>query len=116
QRLLKGFARTQGDFARQFRAAPDQASAEMLAHTLKGLAGNIGAAHLLEAVTQLEADMQDKRADETTEQHQARVQASLDITVHALQAVLADIDRLNRPRGDAADLAAQALTPLDDAS
>ncbi|MFT3857710.1 MAG: response regulator [Aquabacterium sp.] len=113
QRMLKGFAKTQQDFAEQFQSAADDTSAQMLAHTLKGLAGNIGAARLLEAVTQLEATMQTKIADETTEHHHQRIQASLAVTLDALQAVLADIDRLNRPRAEAAQ--AQQVR-LDDAT
>jgi two-component system sensor histidine kinase/response regulator len=103
QRLLKGFAKTQQDFAAQFGTAPDDNAAHMLAHTLKGLAGNIGATRLLDAVTQLEATMQTKIADEPTDQYHARVQATLAVTLDALQAVLADIDRLNRPRTETAE-------------
>lgn len=111
QRLLKGFAKTQHDFAQQLQAAPDPASALLIAHTLKGLAGNIGATRLLQAVTQLEASMQTTIADEMTEHHQARVHANLAMTLDALQAVLADIDRLNRPR---ADVVEQQQASLDD--
>jgi two-component system sensor histidine kinase/response regulator len=119
QRLLKGFAKTQGDFAQEYAAAPDREAALMTVHTLKGLAGNIGATRLYQAVTQLEASMQTPIADETTEQ-QARLNTSLAMTLDALQAVLADIDRLNSPRAERAeqlqavarydfDAAAQAL-------
>jgi CheY-like chemotaxis protein len=111
QRLLKGFAKTQQDFAREFTDAPDAVSALRVAHTLKGLAGNIGAARLLQAVTQLEATMQTMIADESPEPHRAQVQTHLAITLDALQAVLADIDRLNRPRADAVEL---QLTHLQD--
>lgn len=113
QRLLKGFAKTQHDFAQQLQAAPDPESALLIAHTLKGLAGNIGATRLLQAVTQLEASMQTKIADEMPEHYQARVHANLAITLDALQAVLADIDRLNRPR---ADVVEQQQASLDDAA
>jgi CheY-like chemotaxis protein len=105
QRLLKGFAKTQHDFALQFAKAADDEAALLLAHTLKGLAGNIGATRLLHAVTQLEASMQTKIADET--------QANLAVTLDALQAVLADIDRLNRPK---ADVVEQQQTSLDDSA
>ncbi len=113
QRLLKGFAKTQHDFAEQFAAAPDEDAALLIAHTLKGLAGNIGATGLLQAVTQLEALMQTKIADETTQQHRAEVHTQLAKTLDALQAVLADIDRLNKPRADVLD---QQQASLDDAS
>ncbi|WP_052162413.1 response regulator [Aquabacterium sp. NJ1] len=116
-RLLKGFAKTQHDFAEQFAAAPDEDAALLITHTLKGLAGNIGATGLLQAVTQLEALMQTKIADETTEQHRAdthaQVHTQLAKTLDALQAVLADIDRLNKPRAEVTD---QQQASLDDAS
>jgi two-component system sensor histidine kinase/response regulator len=105
QRLLKGFAKTQHDFSQQFANAADDEAALLIAHTLKGLAGNIGATRLLQAVTQLEASMQTKNADET--------QANLAITLDALQAVLADIDRLNRPK---ADVVEQQQASLDDSA
>jgi HPt (histidine-containing phosphotransfer) domain-containing protein len=105
QRLLKGFAKTQHDFAEQFAAAPDVEAALLAAHTLKGLAGNIGATRLLQAVTQLEASMQTKIADE--------IHANLAITLDALQAVLADIDRLNRPKAEQVE---QQQASLDDSA
>ncbi|MBI3380579.1 MAG: response regulator [Aquabacterium sp.] len=110
-RLLKGFAKTQHDFAEQFAAAPDEDAALLITHTLKGLAGNIGATGLLHDVTQLEALMQTKIADETTEQHRAQVHTQLAKTLDALQAVLADIDRLNKPRTEVTD---QHQASLDD--
>lgn len=116
QRLLKGFAKTQHDFAQQFAestASADEDRALLVTHTLKGLAGNIGATRLLQAVTQLEATMQTKIADELPEQREQRVQADLAKTVHALQAVLADIERLNKPRPEIVE---QQTGPLDDAS
>ncbi|MBI5925149.1 MAG: response regulator [Aquabacterium sp.] len=110
-RLLKGFAKTQHDFAAQLTAAPDEEAALLLTHTLKGLAGNIGATRLLQDVTQLEALMQSKIADETPEHNRAQVHAQLAKTLDALQAVLADIDRLNKPR---ADVIEQQQASLDD--
>jgi PAS domain S-box-containing protein len=109
QRLLKGFAKTQQDFEQQFAGAANDEAALLIAHTLKGLAGNIGATRLLQAVTQLEASMQTKIADEMPEQHQAQVQANLAMTLDALQAVLADIDRLNRPKPDVVELQQASL-------
>ena len=116
-RLLKGFAKTQHDFAQQFAAAPNEEAALMATHTLKGLAGNIGATRLLQDVTQLEALMQTKIADETPEQHRAQVHVQLAKTLDALQAVLADIDRLNKPRAETveqqqATLSNDAMKPI----
>jgi two-component system sensor histidine kinase/response regulator len=108
QRLLKGFAKTQHDFAKELSATPDRASALMTVHTLKGLAGNIGATRLHQAATQLEATMQTDSADDLPLQAPG-VQASLALTLEALQAVLADIERLNSPRPEVAELQAANL-------
>jgi two-component system sensor histidine kinase/response regulator len=97
QRLLKGFARTQHDFATQLAAAPDREAAIRVAHTLKGLAGNIGATRLHQAVSQLEAHMQSSSADDPNDLR-SQVQSDLALTLHALQAVLDDIQRLNTPK------------------
>ena len=96
RRLLKGFARTQRDFAQQFASVHDQVDqAIALVHTLKGLAGNIGARTLLERTTVLEAELRSP----VREGHPAgeTLQASLDATLAALDTVLAEIDRMGRP-------------------
>jgi len=111
-RLLKGFAKTQQDFPQQFAAAPDTTARQQLAHSLKGLAGNIGATRLHLAVNQLEAAMQTSHADELTS-NTSPVQAALATTLDALQAVLADIERLNTPRPAA--MAQQQASLSDDA-
>jgi len=102
RRLLKGFARTQRDFAQQMSAAmptvgqTDDAIA--LVHTLKGLAGNIGARTLLERTTVLEAEL---RSPTTGDQAATpSVKTALDATLAALDAVLADIDRMGRPSSE----------------
>jgi len=97
QRLLKGFAKTQHDFATQFAAAPEREAAIRVAHTLTGLAGNIGATRLHQAVSQLEAHMHSTPADDPNDLR-AQVQSELALTLDALQAVLADIHRLNTPK------------------
>ncbi len=107
RRLLKGFARTQRDFAQQMAAAMPTAGqtddATALVHTLKGLAGNIGARVLLERTTALEAEL---RSPHAKEGHAAQGtvtaarDAALDATLAALDAVLADIDRMGRTSSD----------------
>ncbi len=97
QRLLKGFAKTQHDFATQLAAAPEREAAIRVAHTLKGLAGNIGATRLHQAVSQMEAHMHSSTADDPSDLR-AQVQSELALTLDALQAVLADIQRLNNPK------------------
>ena len=102
RRLLKGFARAQRDFAKQWAAVmpltdhTDDAIA--LVHTLKGLAGNIGARVLLERTTELEAALRSP----SQEEHPAPavVKAAVDATQAALDAVLADIDRMGRPSSE----------------
>jgi two-component system sensor histidine kinase/response regulator len=98
QRLLKGFAKTQQDFAEQYAAAPDKDTALRTIHTLKGLAGNIGATRLLQAAGQLEASLQTMiEQDKPEADLREQVNAQLALTLDALQSVLADIERLNRP-------------------
>jgi len=58
RRLLIAFRKTQGDFADSFRAArenDDPEAAIRCAHTLKGVAANIGAVPIQEAAARLEA-------------------------------------------------------------
>jgi len=102
RRLLKGFARTQRDFAQHIATAmapgaPGEEAAALV-HTLKGLAGNIGARVLLERTTVLEAELRSPRPDGAALSGAAKT--ALDDTLAALDAVLADIDRMGRPQGD----------------
>ncbi len=56
-RLLKRFAESEADFADRFRSAlanDDREAATRHAHSLKGVAGNIGAAQLRQAASELE--------------------------------------------------------------
>ena len=56
-RLLRRFAQSQADFLSRFEAArqgPDPAAMQRLAHTLKGVAGNIGAKAVYKAAMLLE--------------------------------------------------------------
>ena len=67
QRLLGKFVASQGDFPAQLRAAMaanQQESAERLAHSLKGLAGNLGAMDLAAQAAALESAIKDARHDE----------------------------------------------------
>jgi PAS domain S-box-containing protein len=57
QRLLKRFGEDQADFPERLRAARtahDDTQAILLVHTLRGLAGNIGAGHLVSLAAELE--------------------------------------------------------------
>jgi PAS domain S-box-containing protein len=111
RRLLKGFARTQRDFARQLEATnddPEQALA--LVHSLKGLAGNIGARQLLESAalleTRLHALQQAQRSDTpgSADALVDPVRKSVIDTLTRLDTVLAEIDRIGR-QGESASTA-----------
>ncbi len=85
RRLVKGFAKTQQDFGERFQqASNDTEMALHVTHTLKGLAGNIGAKTLLAAANDLE------QALHNGEDHQAALQQVLS----ELPLVLADIEQL----------------------
>jgi len=108
----EGFARTQRDFAERLqalRAQPEEALA--LVHSLKGLAGNVGARTLLERSTELERALQTASGSDSPQLQQATAD-----TLEQLKLVLADIDRMSRqatpPDGDA-DAHALAGTPVD---
>lgn len=98
RRLLRGFVRTQSDFAAQLaRLEPTSTAALSLVHNLKGLAGNIGATGLLQAVTQLELTLHGPAAQDSAAAWEARRQADLAHALSTLDAVLAEADRLQRP-------------------
>ncbi|MFP6798194.1 MAG: response regulator [Pseudomonas sp.] len=88
QRLLGKFVASQGDFPAQLRAAMaanQQESAERLAHSLKGLAGNLGAMDLAAQAAALESAIKDARHDELTGLL-AELQQSLESLVVAINA------------------------------
>ncbi|MFN4266855.1 MAG: response regulator, partial [Aquabacterium sp.] len=85
RRLIRGFAKTQADFGEQFRhAQEDVDQASQLVHTLKGLAGNIGAKDLLRTSHDLEQALHQGQAFDS----------SLQSTLNELDRVLADITRI----------------------
>ena len=88
QRLLGKFVASQGDFPAQLRAAlaaNQQESAERLAHSLKGLAGNLGATDLAAQAATLESAIKDARHDEL-DGLLAELQQSLEALVAAINA------------------------------
>jgi two-component system sensor histidine kinase/response regulator len=92
RRLLKGFDKTHQDFGAQFvqaQRSKDAESALRLAHTLKGLAGNIGAMALQHTAAELERCC--------LEGPGAPVDAALMQTLSALSAVRVDIQALIQP-------------------
>ncbi|MEK1938971.1 MAG: response regulator [Pseudomonas sp.] len=89
QRLLLKFAASQNDFSAQLRLALNQGAhdaAERLAHSLKGLAGNLGAVDLQTQAALLETALKDDRADEELEPLISELSHSLDSLLHAIEA------------------------------
>ncbi|HEY1393937.1 MAG TPA: Hpt domain-containing protein, partial [Methylibium sp.] len=86
--MLRGFVAGQADAPASIAGAlaqGDAATAERLAHTLKGLAGNIGAAGLQQQAAALEQAIREAAA---TQAPQAEVEAHLKILIAAIQAAL----------------------------
>jgi two-component system sensor histidine kinase/response regulator len=89
RRLLVKFREGQQDFAAMFVQAlmgGDATAPERLAHTLKGVAGNIGARHVQAAAQELEQACQQGAAREVLERLLALVVMELDPLLAALQA------------------------------
>nr|CRH04314.1 putative Histidine kinase with HAMP domain, PAS 3 domain, PAS 4 domain, HisKA domain, HATPase domain, two Response regulator receiver domains and Hpt domain [Candidatus Magnetococcus massalia] len=97
QRLLHKFLQSQGDFATQFDAAlssEDAAAPQRLAHTIKGVAGNIGAKGVQQAAAELESAHSEVAHSEVvySEVVYSEVQqAALKALVQALEPVLAGL-------------------------
>ncbi|MBV8633800.1 MAG: response regulator [Burkholderiaceae bacterium] len=86
--MLRGFVANQADAATQIRAAlaaSDRGTAERLAHTLKGLAGNIGATALQKESATLEAAIREGKPEQEI---LLRVEAELVARVAAIGAAL----------------------------
>jgi two-component system sensor histidine kinase/response regulator len=106
RRLLDKFAASQADFASRLRAAlaaGELQGAEREAHSLKGLAGNLGAVDLATQAAALESAIKDARHDELAAQLQELEQC--------LAALLAAIAALQQPV-PATPVDPQQLQPL----
>jgi signal transduction histidine kinase/DNA-binding response OmpR family regulator len=93
RRLLIKFRDSESDFAGQFKAAQvedDPQAASRCAHTLKGVAGNIGASTIQQTAAALELACHEGEAAETIDQLLARV-------VTALESVLPGLMSLSGP-------------------
>nr|MDJ0864239.1 response regulator [Gammaproteobacteria bacterium] len=105
-KLLRMFRDGQRDFVKAFREAEqsdDPQGPTRVAHTLKGVAANIGAPAVQGAAKELEAACREGAARELVEERLAEVEA-------ALLPVLAALDGLSEERRTAAPAAG---TPLD---
>ncbi len=90
-KLLRQFAEQQGPAVSQISAALAQGDfplAERLAHTLKGVAGNIGAKPVQTAAGVLEKLLRDRSASTEVESAKAGVSAVLDPLITQLQSAL----------------------------
>ena len=93
RKLLRRFRDSQGDFGARFAAAridSDPEAATRCAHTLKGVAGNIGARDVEAAAQALESACQAGEASE-------RLDALLAETLACLEPVIAGLAVLDRP-------------------
>jgi PAS domain S-box-containing protein len=89
-KLLRKFRNTQRDFVDQFRQAQredDPEAGTRAAHTLKGVAGTIGATQVREAAAELEAVCRERAAEDLIAGCLERVSAALDLVVRSLEAL-----------------------------
>jgi len=89
--LLRRFAAEQGQFARRFEAARQTGRAEVaqrLVHTLKGLAGQIGADGLSEAASRLEEQIREQSDEKALQSAERQTVELLDALVAALDDAL----------------------------
>jgi HPt (histidine-containing phosphotransfer) domain-containing protein len=112
QKLLRQFVEQQGPAVGQIMDAlvkGDVALAERLAHTLKGVAGNIGAKAVQAAAGLLEKGIREWQDGPTLQGLQGQVSAVLDPLVTQLQAAL------HRASATPAPVAPAAAAPVDPA-
>jgi two-component system sensor histidine kinase/response regulator len=91
-KLLRQFASQQAGAVGEIRAAlatSDAASATRLAHTLKGVAGNLGAGEVQDAAAAVETLLRDGTGTDATDRALAQLAAVLDPFLARLRAVLA---------------------------
>lgn len=107
RRLLRKFALSQADFAASFRVAQQEAdtsAAIRCAHTLKGMAGNIGARGVQAAACELEQACKQAMSASVIAQQLAQ-------TVAALAPVLAGLAQLNGVDGQGAASLSDGVVP-----
>ena len=107
EHVLRRFLESQEDFAKQFRAEADGGDAtgpHRLVHTLKGLAGTIGAHELADAAAALETTLVTDGAD---------IEAALDATLGILDRLLDGLREALEPTADVATIADDVATADD---
>jgi two-component system sensor histidine kinase/response regulator len=106
RKMLLMFRESQADVISAIRLAceaGERKTAERLAHTLKGLSGNIGATELFEASRQLEFGLKPEQA--------AMPQALMAKVENLLASLISEIDRVHPP--DVAKATSALSAPLD---
>ena len=97
RRLLGMFRDSQRDFVAQFRSAQedgDMQTLERLAHTLRGVAGNIGARTVQETAFKLETACKERRTAE-------EIKLKLEAVEQALLPVITSLEKLKEVQGRA---------------
>ncbi len=110
RKLLLKFRASEGDFSERFRAAgedPDPQAAERCAHTLKGMAGNIGARGVQEAAQELEAACGGETGADAAQQ--AALLERVEVELKTVLEGLAALDQVGA--GRAASGPAEVLDP-----
>ena len=103
RKLLHRFATTEADAAERIAsalAAPDRALAERLAHTVKGVAGNIGAAAVQQAAADLEQAIKGSAPAADIEGARASLEECLASLIHGVRTALEGADGDTTPAGD----------------
>ncbi len=98
--MLRGFADTQGDAVLHIRkaiAAQDLKTAARLAHTLKGLAGNIAAADLLRDAVAMDQALRRGAGPHELVLPLDKLQSSLQAQIAAIQAALGAVPAMELP-------------------
>ncbi len=88
QRLLKKYIAGQGQFSADFRSASDSEAARRIAHTLKGVSGNIGACDVQAAAARLEQACRNGEGDDAIAGHLESVVAKLEPLIARLSQAL----------------------------
>lgn len=116
-KLLRDLAREHADDAEVIRETlgrGDTEGARALAHTLKGMAGNLSAQEVYEASAAVEAtlkqDNESTRQEQSTENLIAELEAALTTTVAALQVLDGDTGQREEDAQEAVEDGARALT------
>jgi len=103
RKLLRQFSSTEADAAQRIAAAlagNDRALAERLAHTVKGVAGNIGAPTVQNAAAQLEKAIKDSAPAAEIEVWLASLEESLAYLIRGLKVSLEGVEGKPAQAGD----------------